>query len=83
MTLALTRRAALAVSSAAIVAPRRARAAERQTIRIGVLTDLNGPNAAANGPGSVVGAQLAAERSEEHTSELQSPTTISYAVFCL
>ena len=23
------------------------------------------------------------ERSEEHTSELQSPTTISYAVFCL
>jgi len=22
-------------------------------------------------------------RSEEHTSELQSPTTISYAVFCL
>src|SRR5213082_2279341 len=24
-----------------------------------------------------------AERSEEHTSELQSPDTISYAVFCL
>src|SRR5213082_1483946 len=25
----------------------------------------------------------AGERSEEHTSELQSPDTISYAVFCL
>ena len=24
-----------------------------------------------------------AERSEEHTSELQSPDNISYAVFCL
>ena len=23
------------------------------------------------------------DRSEEHTSELQSPTTIAYAVFCL
>jgi branched-chain amino acid transport system substrate-binding protein len=39
----------------------RSRAAERQVIRIGVLTDLNGPNAAGNGPGSVVGCQLAAE----------------------
>src|SRR5213082_305537 len=27
--------------------------------------------------------QLHLERSEEHTSELQSPDTISYAVFCL
>src|SRR5213594_5144400 len=27
--------------------------------------------------------QLSAERSEEHTSELQSRTLISYAVFCL
>src|SRR5213082_3380908 len=26
---------------------------------------------------------VAARRSEEHTSELQSPDTISYAVFCL
>src|ERR1051325_11792771 len=28
-------------------------------------------------------ARLAAARSEEHTSELQSPYVISYAVFCL
>src|SRR5213082_3762820 len=27
--------------------------------------------------------QVSAVRSEEHTSELQSPDTISYAVFCL
>ena len=27
--------------------------------------------------------ELAAGRSEEHTSELQSQSTISYAVFCL
>src|SRR5213082_3820590 len=27
--------------------------------------------------------QVAGQRSEEHTSELQSPDTISYAVFCL
>src|SRR3546814_2246165 len=30
-----------------------------------------------------IGGQLAAERSEEHTSELQSLMRISYAVFCL
>src|SRR3546814_2500327 len=28
-------------------------------------------------------ADIAADRSEEHTSELQSPMRISYAVFCL
>ena len=28
-------------------------------------------------------AELGADRSEEHTSELQSPSVISYAVFCL
>jgi len=39
----------------------RARAQAGATIRIGVLTDLNGPNMASNGPGSVVGAKLAAE----------------------
>ena len=34
---------------------------------------------------SVIGALLvlAVARSEEHTSELQSPVRISYAVFCL
>ena len=29
------------------------------------------------------GIELLAQRSEEHTSELQSPIAISYAVFCL
>src|SRR3546814_9950339 len=32
---------------------------------------------------SVVGTELHSERSEEHTSELQSLMRISYAVFCL
>src|SRR3546814_5673317 len=31
----------------------------------------------------VVGVAMVAERSEEHTSELQSLMRISYAVFCL
>ena len=31
----------------------------------------------------VTGVQTCALRSEEHTSELQSPMRISYAVFCL
>ena len=53
--------AAAAVSAALpLVRPVRAQPAN-QTIRIGVLTDLNGPNSASNGPGSVVGTQLAAE----------------------
>src|SRR3546814_6983823 len=33
--------------------------------------------------GTVVGQELDQERSEEHTSELQSLMRISYAVFCL
>lgn len=62
MSLAITRRAALAVSGAAAVAPlRRAPAADRSTIRIGVLTDLNGPNANGTGQGSVVATKLAVE----------------------
>jgi branched-chain amino acid transport system substrate-binding protein len=56
------RRAAVGLSLAAgtVLGGRGARA-QRPTIRIGVLTDLNGPNAAGNGAGSVVGAQMAAE----------------------
>ncbi|WP_158927116.1 ABC transporter substrate-binding protein [Acidisphaera sp. S103] len=62
MSLAITRRAALAVSGAAAAAPlRRAPAADRSTIRIGVLTDLNGPNANGTGQGSVVATKLAVE----------------------
>src|SRR3546814_9155146 len=35
------------------------------------------------GGGDAAGGETAAERSEEHTSELQSLMRISYAVFCL
>jgi branched-chain amino acid transport system substrate-binding protein len=62
MTLALTRRAALTLSSAAgAIASSHARAAEKQTIRIGVLTDLNGPNSNGTGEGSIAATRLAAE----------------------
>ncbi len=59
---AMTRRALLAGTAAIAATPAsRARAqTARHTIRIGVLTDLNGPNAASNGKGSVVASQLAA-----------------------
>ncbi len=60
MTTRITRRAALGGVAIAALGARRARAAT-STITIGVLTDLNGPNAASNGKGSVVGSQLAAE----------------------
>src|SRR5216117_4425211 len=36
-----------------------------------------------NGPGVNSVIELNPDRSEEHTSELQSPFLISYAVFCL
>src|SRR3546814_1755215 len=36
-----------------------------------------------NGPYRLILANILAERSEEHTSELQSLMRISYAVFCL
>ncbi|MEO9191904.1 MAG: ABC transporter substrate-binding protein, partial [Acetobacteraceae bacterium] len=60
MMTTMTRRATLGGAAIAALGARRARAATA-TIRIGILTDLNGPNAASNGPGSVVGSQLAAE----------------------
>jgi len=60
MARALTRRSALAASIAATAAPR-AGAADRQTIRIGVLTDLDGPNTNGTGAGSIVATKLAAE----------------------
>ena len=56
----MIRRRAVLATAALPFAPR-ARAQTSHTIRIGVLTDLNGPNSASNGPGSVVGTQLAAE----------------------
>jgi branched-chain amino acid transport system substrate-binding protein len=60
MTLALTRRATLAAPLMALAA-RRGRAAEMPTIRIGVLTDLNGPNSNGTGAGSVTATKMAAE----------------------
>ena len=64
-TAAIARRtvigAGLGAGLASTVLSRTVRAADKPVIRFGVLTDLNGPNAASNGPGSVVGAQLAAE----------------------
>src|SRR3546814_10852250 len=50
-------------------------------------SDADAPRGEAAGAGPLCGACLAAppafERSEEHTSELQSLMRISYAVFCL
>ncbi len=66
MTTAITRRTALGAAlggaslAAASLGVRRARA-EAQAVRIGVLTDLNGPNAAGTGKGSVTSTHLAAE----------------------
>jgi branched-chain amino acid transport system substrate-binding protein len=63
MTRAITRRLALTTSLAAAstVAARRVRAADQQTIRVGVLTDLNGVNSNGTGEGSVTASKLAAE----------------------
>jgi branched-chain amino acid transport system substrate-binding protein len=63
MLVRITRRAALGGSlvAASFLASRRVRAQATKTIRIGILTDLNGPNAASNGHGSVVGTTLATE----------------------
>jgi branched-chain amino acid transport system substrate-binding protein len=62
MAAALTRRLALALPLTALPAvPRHARAADRPTIRIGVLTDLNGVNSNGTGEGSVTASKLAAE----------------------
>src|SRR3546814_3547870 len=60
-------------------------AAQRLAERAGELAEL-GLVVEAFGPGAVVVREVPAllgERSEEHTSELQSLMRISYAVFCL
>jgi branched-chain amino acid transport system substrate-binding protein len=63
MTLIIGRRAALAAAScaAAAIPSRRTRAADRQIIRIGVLTDLSGPNSNGTGEGSIAATRLATE----------------------
>ena len=45
----------------AVMSSARARAADKPVIRIGVLSDMNGPYADSSGPGSVLGARMAAE----------------------
>src|SRR3978361_500947 len=60
MVRAITRRTAL-TTAIATAASTRARAAEKQIIRIGVLTDLSGPNSNGTGQGSVTATKLAAE----------------------
>jgi branched-chain amino acid transport system substrate-binding protein len=55
------RRDLLAAAAGSVIAPRLARAQDKQPIRIGVLADMNGPYADFSGPGSVVAARLAAE----------------------
>src|SRR3546814_2497408 len=52
-------------------------------VDLGALTDTETLGWAAGFCAVVVLAKLAAARSEEHTSELQSLMRISYAVFCL
>ena len=47
--------------SAAIAQPVAARAALPETVKVGILNDMNGPFADQSGPGSVVAAQLAVE----------------------
>ena len=60
LTRRVTRRVTLGAGLAATVLSRSARA-QRRPIRIGVLTDMNGPYAANTGQGSITGAQLAVE----------------------
>ena len=54
------RRTVLVGGAALALTGRRARAQQAPVIRIGVLTDMSGPNRDPTGPGSVAGAQLAA-----------------------
>ncbi len=48
-----------------------------------VPTYLDGGNGLDNGDTEILTETMREYRSEEHTSELQSPNCISYAVFCL
>lgn len=61
MNIILPRRHLLAGTGAALLAGRTARAQAKQTIRIGVLTDMSGPYRDPTGPGSVACARQAAE----------------------
>src|SRR3546814_7663039 len=60
-------------------------AVQQLTAELAVMYGRDGIRANCVAPGHIVTPMVAAhlERSEEHTSELQSPMRISYAVFCL
>jgi branched-chain amino acid transport system substrate-binding protein len=60
--MSISRRTILAGAAAgAVVSATRTRAATKPVIRIGVLSDMSGPYADSSGPGSVLGARMAAE----------------------
>ena len=61
MNTSLTRRALIAGTGAAVLAGSRRARAQATPIRIGVISDQSGPYSAPGGPGSVVGAKLAAQ----------------------
>ncbi|HET6609633.1 MAG TPA: ABC transporter substrate-binding protein [Rhodopila sp.] len=61
MTASITRRSALVLGAAGALPVRAARAAAKQTVKIGVLTDLNGPNSNGTGMGSITATKMAAE----------------------
>ena len=58
---AISRRAVLTAAAGIAASSTRARSATKPVIRIGVLSDMSGPYADSSGPGSVLGARMAAE----------------------
>jgi branched-chain amino acid transport system substrate-binding protein len=60
----ISRRHLLATAAGSAVAPGRVFSQDKQTIRVGVLADMNGPYADFSGQGAVVAARLAAEEFE-------------------
>jgi branched-chain amino acid transport system substrate-binding protein len=64
----VSRKNLLSAAAISAVATRGARAQDRQTIRVGVLADMNGPYADFSGQGAVVAARLAAEEFADGTT---------------
>src|SRR3546814_9351955 len=76
-----TSHASTAISAAMLDRPIRTKLSSEISARVSVpSTSTNSGTAALARPGARLGAR---SRSEEHTSELQSLMSISYAVFCL
>jgi branched-chain amino acid transport system substrate-binding protein len=74
MSVKVTRRTALtgiATAAAAAAAPGTLFAQSLDPIRIAVLTDMNGPLSRQNGPGTVMGARIAAERFQQLHPEIK------------